>query len=74
MFTALVLYQPLTMLFSRLPLPGIVPRGMELDEVESGLKLVVCGWYANYYFDSWISLDLIRFSVAMPISLLWFGW
>jgi len=73
MFIALVLYQPLTRLFSRLPLPGIVPRGMELDELESDLKLVLSGWYANYYFDSWFSLDLIRFSAAMPISLFWFG-
>ena len=49
MFIALVLYQPLTELFSRLPLPGIVPRGMVLDELESDLKLVLTGWYATYF-------------------------
>jgi len=48
MFTSLLLYRPLTRLFSRLPLPGIVPKGMVLDELESDLKLVLSGWYALY--------------------------
>lgn len=73
MFISLLLYRPLTRLFSRLPLPGIVPRGMVLDELESDLKLVLSGWYA-LYFDYLFSLDLICFSVAMPISLVWFAW
>jgi len=73
MLISLLLYQPLTRLFSRLPLPWIVPRGMVLDEPESHLKLVLSGWYATY-FNSLFSLDLIRFSAAMPISLFWFAW
>jgi hypothetical protein len=73
MFIALLLYQHLTRLFARLPLPGIVPKGMALDDSESNLKLVLSGWYVAYS-DCWSSLGLIRFSAAMPISLFWFAW
>ena len=73
MFISLLFYQPLTRLFSRLPLPGIVPRGMILDGLESDLKLVLSGWYATY-LNSLFFLDLIRFSAAMPISIFWFAW
>ena len=73
MLAALLPYQRLAELFARLPLPGIVPTGMVLDEAESNLKLVLSGWYA-IYSDSRLSLGLIRFSFAMPVSLFWFAW
>ena len=49
MIIALLSYQFLTELFARLPLPGIVPNGMVLDEPERNLKLVLSGWYAIYF-------------------------
>jgi hypothetical protein len=49
MFTALLLYRRLTALLARLPLPGIVPKGMVLDDFETNLKLVLSGWYAIYF-------------------------
>jgi hypothetical protein len=73
MVIALLLYQHLTRLFVRLPLPGIVPKGMALDDSESDLKLVLSGWYVGCS-NSWLSLGLICFSAAMPISLFWFAW
>jgi len=55
MFVSLLLYQPLTRLFSRLPLPGIVPRGMVLDELESDLKLVLSGCVAMPISQLWFA-------------------
>jgi hypothetical protein len=49
MFVSLLLYKRLTGLLARLPLPGIVPKGMVLDDSESNLKLVLSGWYAIYF-------------------------
>jgi hypothetical protein len=72
MFISLLLYQHLVGLFARLPLPGIVPEGMVLDDSESNLKLVLSGWYV-IFSNSWSSLGPIYFSVAMPISLFWFA-
>jgi len=43
MFIALILYQRLMELFTRLPLPGIVPKDMVLEDSESHLKLVLSG-------------------------------
>ncbi|KAI0306294.1 MFS general substrate transporter [Multifurca ochricompacta] len=41
MFVLIAGYQPLTRLFARLPLPGIVPQGKVLAPLESDLKLVI---------------------------------
>ena len=57
MLIALILYRRLVELFARLPLPGIVPKDMVLEDLESHLKLVLSGWYA-IYFHSWFSLSL----------------
>jgi hypothetical protein len=77
MIVALILYQRLLEVFARLPLPGVVPKDMVLEDLESQLKPVLSGWYA-IYFHSWFSLAshpfLIRFSALMPICLFWFGW
>jgi hypothetical protein len=51
---ALVLSQRLTKLFDRLPLPGIVPKEVILEEYEGNLKLVLSGWY-EIYIHSWPS-------------------
>jgi hypothetical protein len=52
MFIALILYQRLTELFARLPLPGVVPKDMVLEDFESHLKLVLSGWYVEIHFHS----------------------
>ena len=49
MFIALILYQRHTELFARLPLPGIVPKDMVLEDPESHLKLVLSGSYAIHF-------------------------
>ena len=49
MFIALMVYQRFTELFARLPLPGIVPNDMVLEDPESHLKLVLSGSYASYF-------------------------
>jgi len=49
MLIALILYQRFLELFARLPLPGIVPKDMVLEDFESHLKLVLSGWYAIYF-------------------------
>lgn len=71
MFTALLLYRPLTALLARLPLPGIVPKGMVLDDSETNLKLVLSGWYA-IHFQLLILLET-SFVSALPCPYLYFG-
>jgi hypothetical protein len=45
---ALILCQRCTDLSSRLPLPGIVPKGQALTSAENGLVLVLPAWYATH--------------------------
>jgi hypothetical protein len=58
MLVALILYQCLTNLSTRLPLPlpGIVTKDIALTDPENELVLVLSAWYA-IYFRSWHPLE-----------------
>ena len=58
MLVALILYQCLTNMSTRLrlPLPGIVTKDVAFTEPENELVLVLSAWYA-IYFRSWLPLE-----------------